>query len=143
MQTEKYHTQNFRTRAGLTIYLPDKQTPYGITPYNTKILRQSVLALYASVLKECQTNSAVPITSIWFVPVTKWKPMFILRSNCIFSLILNYRNKTCNKISMTSLLIKKNINSFVLTAAADHVSDRPPRTKKTCVVLLQEKNLHK
>ena len=39
-----------------------------------KILCPSALALYASVLKERQTNSAVSITStsgIWFVPITK------------------------------------------------------------------------
>ena len=36
MKTEKYHTQNLRIRAGLTIHLPDKQTRYGITPRTTK-----------------------------------------------------------------------------------------------------------
>ena len=40
--------------------------------------------------------------SVWFVPRTL-KLMFVLRSNCIFSKIFNYRSKTY--ISSKSLLI--------------------------------------
>ena len=74
-----------------------------------KILHQSVFYWpYVSLREECGMSSAVLTISVWFVPRT-WKLIFVLRCNCIFSMIFNYsyRSKTCNIIISKSLLINK------------------------------------
>ena len=84
---------------------------------NTRRIQQRLLPVYGVFQKQNGTH---------------------VRSDCNFSIILNSRSKTCNKFSMTSLLIKKFKQIF--TVAADHVSDRRPVQRRR-VALLQTKKL--
>ena len=58
--------------------------------------------------------------------------MCVLRSNCVS---FQLQKKMCNNFSMISLFMKK-VKCYSSYCSADHVSNRPPRTKETCVVLL-------
>ena len=88
-----------------------------------KVPRQSIVALCERISDEFSC-----VNDQYMVRFTQKMKNYVRTAQCIFSISINYRSKTCNNISVISLLIKKrNIsNTQVRTVAADHVSDRPP-----------------